>query len=119
MNNYPDDIRQHDNHPDSPFYDDSREVWLEARAEEIKDELLSDEGYTICRAKYGVDDISSEIIYQDGEKAENFEAALLAIITDKPNAVAEFKTMMDEFALQLAEQLAADELAAKENDYDN
>ena len=120
--NYPDDIRQHDDNPDSPFYDDSREAWIESTAEEIKNELLSDGGYkpfiwprSVVR---GIGDIISDIIYQDEEKSESFDAALLAIITDKPNAVAEFKTIMDEFAIQLAKQLAADELAAKENDYE-
>lgn len=116
MSNYPDDIRQHDDNPNSPFYDDSREVWLESRTEQIKYELLSDEGYTAGRSKHGVGDIISEIIYQDEEKAENFEAALMDIITDKPDAVNYFRMEMDEFALQLAKQLAADELAAKEND---
>lgn len=120
VNNYPDDIRRHDDNPDSPFYDDSREEWIESTAEEIKNELLSDAGYRVPNMlgeiRYGIDDVIIEIICEDTDKQANYENALLNIITDKPNAVAEFKTIMDEFALQLAKQLAADELAAKEND---
>lgn len=35
MSNYPDDIRQYDNDPRSPFYDDSYERYMEAFSHEI------------------------------------------------------------------------------------
>ena len=35
MNNYPDDIRQYDNDPRSPFYDDLKERYMEAFTHEI------------------------------------------------------------------------------------
>jgi len=37
--NYPDDIREYDNHPGSPFYDDSG---FESAVDEVFDELLDD-----------------------------------------------------------------------------
>ena len=45
MNNYPDDIRAFDNHPDSPLYDSSDDELREAielRADEILTELKSE-----------------------------------------------------------------------------
>ncbi len=37
MDNYPDNIRQFDNDPRSPFYDDGgEELWVERRADELE-----------------------------------------------------------------------------------
>ena len=40
--NYPDDIRQYDSHPDSPFYDNSAQERLQEKADELFLEVYQD-----------------------------------------------------------------------------
>jgi len=42
MNNYPDDIRAFDNHPDSPLYDNSAQERLQEKADELFKEVYQD-----------------------------------------------------------------------------
>lgn len=116
VNNYPDDIRQHDDNPNSPFYDDSRAVWIESTAEEIKNELLSIDGYRVNGATYGMGDILEKIAGSE-ELTEEFQYLLSEpMIT---NNRMELNNFLSGVAFVFGRELAADELAAKENDCDN
>ena len=53
--NYPDDIRQYDHDPRSPFYDDSYERCCEAHAEALEDSLVNGRTYH-SKSRQDVDD---------------------------------------------------------------
>ena len=113
MINYPDDIRQHDDHPNSPFYDDSRDEWIESRAEQIKYELISDEGYKANGATYGMGDILEKIAGSE-KLTEEFQRLLSEpMVTNNRMALNNF---LSSVAFVFGCELAADELTAKEND---
>lgn len=53
---YPDDIRQYDDDPRSPAYDDSVDNWVESRATDIAKQMISDR-YELNGATYKIGDV--------------------------------------------------------------
>lgn len=83
-------------------------VWLDSRAEEIKAEILSEDGYTVNSANYNINDVLERIA-----DSELLASAFSRLILSQYHAQ---KSSLNAFiggvATGMANQFAADELAA-------
>lgn len=105
--NYPDNIRQFDSDPRSPFYDDADERLEEAvqeRTKEIAAEMLTQDGYKERGAVWGVGDVT-EHIYSDIDESSRFDLILAAVLEGE-NTVANLKGFMLKHAEAVANDIA-------------
>lgn len=111
MNNYPDDIRQHDDNPSSPFYDDSSEQALEARSDEIAKQMLTHDGYQLGKLNYNMKDVLDHV-YDNTDQAEIFSKILVSLL-DKQSRTAGLiflESLLERHAKALSGDLAEQEL---------
>lgn len=123
--NYPDNIRQYDDNPNSPCYDDSAERALKARTDEIAGEMLSQDGYTRDNTVWRTRDVIDHI-YNTDEQAEMF-CNIVADVMDENSRAAgliSLGAILARHAGQLASDLAEQEAQEKaeyqdDEDYTN
>ena len=92
MNNYPEDIRQYDNDPRSPFYDDRKERYMEILSHEIaiEPEIMKD-------------------VLADSENRYGNIVSILCDLYDKKSHKEDFSNQLNQLCyawLELAEETA-------------
>lgn len=115
--NYPENIRQFDSSPRSPFYDDTqdqfeemREAAVVERAKEIAAEMITPEGYSENGVIWNMSDVTEHICSHDDD--ESTYHTLLAELASGADIIT--KTLeLKAFFLQQAEQIAI-EIAERE-----
>lgn len=109
--NYPDDIRQHYENPNSPFYDDSQELALAARADEIAKAMLTHDGYQLGTLNWNMKDVLDHV-YDNEDQTEIFSKILVSLL-DKNSRTAGLiflESLLERHAKALSSDLAEQEM---------